>query len=379
MSSEQRYDYSYGQFVKNDLPNLDLFGLPERELFDLPSLDLSGNSSPLGMTEISSYGLQEAHLGHSHGVGTSFSDGPDTCEQSRPSMMMNDTAGGLGLDTFAAIQAGASNVFTIRDEAATLALGAEIHHSLGDDVQTLDIAAGPSTAQPSHLGTMDCDAPSDPAVFNNAITPKPGACSLHMPRTGPINVSFLFSLTLMRRATDLDESDLFITHTSPNPAISDIMPSAASVPAPAAPTPDVAKEVNSKWSGPQRCHWRGCDSKTTFRSRSSLDAHVRNIHLTPLVCTYPGCPYKKPIGKEYDLKRHLASIHNKVPGYPCLEPGCHEVFFRKDKMMQHAKDKHELFECAYNHCSATVFAHQRELHLRESHGQSECVIGVLQL
>ncbi|ETI26243.1 hypothetical protein G647_03020 [Cladophialophora carrionii CBS 160.54] len=250
MSFEQRYDYSYEQFVQNDLPDLGLFGLTERELFDLRGHDLSGNSSPVGMTEISSYGLQENYLGHSLGVGTSFSDGPDTSEQSRPSMMMNDTAGGLRLDTFAAMQPGASNVFTIRDEATTHALGAGIHHSLGDDVQTLDIAAGPSTAQPSHLGTMDCDAPSDPAVFNNAISPTPGACSLHMPRTGPI--------TLAKR------TNAVITHTGPDPAIGDIMPSAASVPAPAAPTPVVlVAEVNSEWSGPQKCHWRGCDSKAT--------------------------------------------------------------------------------------------------------------------
>ncbi len=132
-----------------------------------------------------------------------------------------------------------------------------------------------------------------------------------------------------------------------------------------------------RWSrpGPQRCHWRGCASKTIFRNPSSLNAHISNIHTTPLVCTEPDCSYKKPFGKPHDLKRHLATIHNTESGHHCLENDCPEVFSRKDKMMKHAREKHKLFACPHYHCSATVFAIQREMHLLESHDIYECGIG----
>ena len=130
-----------------------------------------------------------------------------------------------------------------------------------------------------------------------------------------------------------------------------------------------------KWSGPQKCSWEDCASKATFRSPSSLRTHIRNIHETPLVCTHPGCSYKKPFGKPCDLKRHIATIHSTECGYQCLEIGCPQVFSRKDKMISHAKEKHGLFRCSYNHCSATVFASQKESHLQESHCRNECAIG----
>lgn len=140
-------------------------------------------------------------------------------------------------------------------------------------------------------------------------------------------------------------------------------------------TPHLYRGIDVEWSGPQKCHWRGCASKATFRSPGSLKAHIRNIHVTPLVCTYPNCSYKKPFGKPCDLKRRMANIHNTERGYPCLESNCQEVFTRRDKMMRHVKEKHELFKCSYNHCSATVFATQKESHLRESHDRFECAIG----
>jgi len=71
----------------------------------------------------------------------------------------------------------------------------------------------------------------------------------------------------------------------------------------------------------------------------------------------------------------MAAIHNMERGYSCLESDCQEVFSRRDKMMIHAKEKHELFKCCHNHCSANVFATQRESHLRDSHGLYECAIG----
>jgi hypothetical protein len=133
--------------------------------------------------------------------------------------------------------------------------------------------------------------------------------------------------------------------------------------------------MDIEWSGPQKCFWRDCASKATFHSPSSLKAHIRNIHVTPLVCTRPGCSYKKPFGKPCDLNRHMATIHNTERGYQCLESDCQKVFSRKDKMMEHAKEKHELFQYPCNHCSAIVFSVERESHLQLFHGRYECAIG----
>src|SRR2546421_12902555 len=107
---------------------------------------------------------------------------------------------------------------------------------------------------------------------------------------------------------------------------------AASTPKPTPePTPDVNGDVDIEWSGPQKCFWRDCTSKATFHSPSSLKAHIRNIHVSPLVCTRPGCSYKKPFGKPCDLNRHMTTIHNTERGYQCLESDCQKVFSRKDK------------------------------------------------
>jgi len=132
------------------------------------------------------------------------------------------------------------------------------------------------------------------------------------------------------------------------------------------------------WSGPQKCHWSGCASRATFQSPSSLKTHIDNMHVSPLVCTHPGCPYKKPFGKEYNLKRHVAEMHTTERMFQCLDGDCQETFARKDKMLNHAREKHELFKCSCSHCAATVFAAERDSHLRESHGSYECVIGSCQ-
>ena len=143
------------------------------------------------------------------------------------------------------------------------------------------------------------------------------------------------------------------------------------------PKPDV--DIVTDWYGPQKCHWRGCTSKATFHSPSALKAHIKNVHISPLVCTHPGCPYKKPFGKQCDLKRHLATIHSTEREYQCLESECQETFSRKDKMLKHAREKHELFRCSFNHCTAMVFAAEREPHLQESHGPFECGMGSCQV
>lgn len=124
----------------------------------------------------------------------------------------------------------------------------------------------------------------------------------------------------------------------------------------------------------QKCNWHKCPTKRVFRTRSELNTHIKNIHTDPLMCMHPGCPYKKPFGKVHDLKRHMETKHNTEHGYPCPENGCLEVFPRKDKMMQHAKEKHTLHQCPYNHCFAVIFSVEIEPHLCEQHGNYECSI-----
>ncbi|KAI9705328.1 MAG: hypothetical protein M1820_005158 [Bogoriella megaspora] len=131
----------------------------------------------------------------------------------------------------------------------------------------------------------------------------------------------------------------------------------------------------TEWHGPQKCHFSNCPSKATFRSPSQLKIHVQNVHITPLLCTYPGCPYKKPFGKLCDLRRHIVTKHDTEGGYQCLDADCQEVFPRKDKMMKHAFEKHKLFKCSRNHCTAIVSAAQMELHMSTAHGRYECAIG----
>jgi hypothetical protein len=133
--------------------------------------------------------------------------------------------------------------------------------------------------------------------------------------------------------------------------------------------------MDIEWSGPRKCHQRGCVPKATFHSLSALKSHLKNVHISPLICTHPGCIYKKPFGKQCDLKRHLATVHSVGRKYECLENDCQETFSRKDKMLQHAREKHELYRCSCNHCTATVFAVEKEGHLQKAHGNYECVIG----
>jgi hypothetical protein len=133
-----------------------------------------------------------------------------------------------------------------------------------------------------------------------------------------------------------------------------------------------------KWSGPRKCDRRGCTSKAVFPSRSSFKAHLKNIHVSPLVCIYAGCSNKKPFGKPCDLKRHLTTVHSTKDEYQCLEDECQEMFSRKDNMLKHARENHQLFQCCWNHCKKTVFAVEQESHAQESHGQYECAIGSCQ-
>lgn len=129
-----------------------------------------------------------------------------------------------------------------------------------------------------------------------------------------------------------------------------------------------------KWTGATKCDWPNCHSKAIFKSFSSLKTHTLNIHVSPLVCTLPQCSYKKPFGKMYELLRHNATIHGNHY-HKCPVEGCEAGFSRKDKMLNHIREKHNTLKCPYNHCSVTVLETEEELHLRQFHGDFECAIG----
>src|SRR5438874_7176165 len=103
MSSEQRYDYSYAQFVQDDLPSLDLFG----------------DSAITSITDASSSNLQENCLANSQQGGPSFSDNADTPKQSRHLEMIGDISGNFEFTVFTTPQSSTSSAFTPLDLTAT--------------------------------------------------------------------------------------------------------------------------------------------------------------------------------------------------------------------------------------------------------------------
>jgi hypothetical protein len=141
-------------------------------------------------------------------------------------------------------------------------------------------------------------------------------------------------------------------------------------------------DVLRRWEEEQpcRCPWSGnCKSKAIFKSRRILQNHLDNVHITPLVCTVSGCPYRKPFRSNYDLKRHMLTAHsseNSSQFLLCPYPKCDrdpKTFVRKDKWLIHIATCHEGTECPINHCKAgrihDISTHEDLMkHIREEHG-----------
>ena len=137
-------------------------------------------------------------------------------------------------------------------------------------------------------------------------------------------------------------------------------------------------DILSQWAGASQCPWPKCISKATFKSRSALKTHLTNIHVTPLVCTYPQCSHNRPFGKQYELDRHVATAHGNTRNHKCPIGTCDANvtgFSRKDKLLKHMREAHESVQCLYNHCFGKVTATQEQEHLRACHGDYECGIG----
>ncbi|KAH9213472.1 hypothetical protein DL95DRAFT_390438 [Leptodontidium sp. 2 PMI_412] len=138
------------------------------------------------------------------------------------------------------------------------------------------------------------------------------------------------------------------------------------------------EERRRQWPALRNCGWQNCQSRATFKSPGSLKSHIFNIHVTPLVCTHPQCTYAKPFGKQYELDRHINTIHLASHNHQCPVQSCeaHTTgFARKDKLLNHIREQHDNLRCPYNHCFATVLETQVESHLRLFHGSFECALG----
>lgn len=135
------------------------------------------------------------------------------------------------------------------------------------------------------------------------------------------------------------------------------------------------------WPNSTSCHWPGCSSKATFKTPSSIQTHVKNIHVKPLVCEEPQCSYKKPFGRQCDLDRHCNNAHKLSRDFCCPVGGCHantNGYSRKDKMLQHVREKHDNLKCPFSHCSATVVETEKDSHFENFHGVYECALGSCQ-
>jgi len=104
MSSEHRYDYSYEQFVQDDLPSLSLFG----DITFLSDVD-----PPF-------YGLQENCPADLQQNGQPFSHGADTPKQSQQIEVVGDPVGKEGFGIAAMPQPSASGFFAPPDHGTTL-------------------------------------------------------------------------------------------------------------------------------------------------------------------------------------------------------------------------------------------------------------------
>lgn len=132
----------------------------------------------------------------------------------------------------------------------------------------------------------------------------------------------------------------------------------------------------------QHCMWPHCTSKATFKSKKALQTHLENIHIDPLLCPERDCTYRMPFRSNYDLKRHVRTVHygdNELQ-YHCPFPQCRDfprTFVRKDKWLNHLRSGHDGSTCPLSHCESGTADTQAKLveHIKNSHGNFECGIG----
>jgi hypothetical protein len=141
-----------------------------------------------------------------------------------------------------------------------------------------------------------------------------------------------------------------------------------------------ARQVSNKWGVGQRCTWHGCNSKATHKNRNLFEGHLNNIHVNPLVCTVKHCKHKTPFRANYDLQRHIATVHGVQSKYKCPYDSCADKgkgFIRKDKWLMHLKERHEFEPCPHAHCqhrleNIPLWRQSTSKYIGKSHSNFEC-------
>lgn len=146
-----------------------------------------------------------------------------------------------------------------------------------------------------------------------------------------------------------------------------------------------SSQVLAKWKEGQPCGWPKCHSKAVFKSPRMLQTHLDNIHVNPLLCSVKSCTHKFPFRSNYDLKRHMRTVHSAAQGmlFVCPYLECEKEpkeFVRKDKWLNHLRTCHESDTCPLNHCDAGKrdgLLSQVEIveHIQKCHGYYECGLG----
>ncbi len=170
MSSELRYDYTYEQFVQNELPSLDLFDLPSFDLFDDSAVTLPDARPFYNLQEESQVVMQQDRL-------DSFFNDLDTRGHHQQLNIAFDATGSFESDTFATLQPSDLGAFTPLDPAATFKgaeeLGVENLCGRHGELQMFD---GP-TYQSLLVGSETPQA----SLMDNCGIPPTGQASLVTP------------------------------------------------------------------------------------------------------------------------------------------------------------------------------------------------------
>jgi hypothetical protein len=184
MLSEQRYDFSYAQFVQGDLPTFELFG----------------DSTIPPTTGTPFYNFQENYMANPLQGGHSFSEVAETPEQSQQFGTMGAATGDWDCTTFATPWPSALDEFASTETfegTGHLDLAAANLLSWDSELQTFDISIdhsqmSPSEAAQSSLWSINSVHPNDLATTSNNVTQR---AHLDTQQFGPIGVSFFFRLS----------------------------------------------------------------------------------------------------------------------------------------------------------------------------------------
>jgi len=118
------------------------------------------------------------------------------------------------------------------------------------------------------------------------------------------------------------------------------------------------------------CGWESCklhknarEFKTMGALRKHLQQHVKNHW-----CSHATCSIS--FSRRSDLKRHMETKHSTNRPFFCSFDACDrsaDGFARKDKLDDHLKKTHPMFQCSFDHCESKVLESEMHFHLNEMH------------